>query len=82
MPNVFDIADDILIAGFDEQGKDHDETLYKVLLVCRRANLKVNKGKCLFRCTSIPFFGKVMSEKYVSPDLRTVQTLTNVPAPK
>ena len=24
---VFGISDDILIAGFDEQGKDHDETL-------------------------------------------------------
>ena len=29
MPNVFSIADDILIAGFDEQGKDHDATLDK-----------------------------------------------------
>ena len=32
MPNVFGIADDILIAGFDKQ--DHDETLGKVLQVC------------------------------------------------
>ena len=36
MPNVFSIADDILIAGFDGQGKDHDETLEKVLWVCDR----------------------------------------------
>ena len=26
MPNVFGIADDILIAGFDELGKDHNTT--------------------------------------------------------
>ena len=31
MSNVFGIAHDILIAGFDDQGKDHDETLCKVL---------------------------------------------------
>ena len=31
MPNVFGIADDMLIICFDEQGKDHDETLEKVL---------------------------------------------------
>ena len=30
MPNVFSIADDILIAGLNGQGKDHDKTLEKV----------------------------------------------------
>ena len=29
MPKVFSIADGILVAGFDEQSKDHDETLEK-----------------------------------------------------
>ena len=54
MPNVFSIANDILIADFDEQGKDHDETLEKVLQVCRLVNLKLNKGRCLFMCTGFP----------------------------
>ena len=40
MPNVFGIADVILIAGFDKQGTDHDDTLDKVLWVCIQANLK------------------------------------------
>ena len=31
MANLFGISDDILIAHFDKQGKDHDETLDKVL---------------------------------------------------
>ena len=35
MSNVFSIADDILIAGFDVQVKDHDEILEKMLWVCR-----------------------------------------------
>ena len=39
MPNVFSIADDILIAGVNEQGKDHDATLDKLLRVCRQAGL-------------------------------------------
>ena len=34
MLNVFVIANDILIAGFDEWGKDHDATLERVLCVC------------------------------------------------
>ena len=61
MPNVFDIADDILIAGFNEQDNDHDETLGKVLRVCRQANVKLNKDKCLFRYTSIPFIDEIIS---------------------
>ena len=56
MQNIFSIADDILIAGFNVQGKDHDATLDKVLRVCRQTNLKIKKDKPLFRCTSIPFF--------------------------
>ena len=35
MPDVFGIADGILIAGFDEWSKDHNEILEKVLQVCR-----------------------------------------------
>ena len=58
MPNVFNIADAILIAGSDKQGKNHGETLGKVLQVCIPANLKLNKDNCLFRCTSIPFLAR------------------------
>ena len=60
MSNVFGIADYILIVGFKDQGKDHAETLDKVLQICRQANLKLNRDKCLFRCTSIAYFGEVI----------------------
>ena len=60
MPNVFGIGDDILIAGFDEEGKDYNEALRKVLQVIRQANLKLTKIN-VFRCTSIPFYGEVIS---------------------
>ena len=61
MPDVLNIADDILIAGFDEQGNELDATLDMVLRVCRQATLKLNTYKCLFRCTSIPFLGEIIS---------------------
>ena len=63
MPNVCGIADDILIAGFIDQGKDTNTKLDKVLKIYRQANLKPNKDKCLFRWTSIPFFGEVISQE-------------------
>ena len=78
MSNIFGISDDILIASFDKQSRDHEETLDKVLWVCKQANVKLNKGRCLFICTIIPFFGKVISWKGVSPNPRKVQTLTEM----
>ena len=56
MPNVFGIAGDILVIGYDKDGADHDEAVYKVLKQCQDVNLKLNREKCHFRCTSIPFF--------------------------
>ena len=57
MPNVFGIADDILVIGYNEDGADHDEAVYNVLRQCQEVNLKLNENKCHFRCTSILFFG-------------------------
>ena len=35
----FGIANDVLIAGFDADGRDHDMRLEQVLHRCRQANL-------------------------------------------
>ena len=43
--------------GYEKDGTDHDETVYRVLKQCQDVNLKLNKEKCHFRCTSIPFLG-------------------------
>ena len=58
MPSV---ADDILIAGFSKMGRHHDAILDKGLRICRHVNLKLNKDKCLFWCTNIPFFRELIS---------------------
>ena len=59
MPNVFGIADDMVV-GYEDYGRDHDKTVQKVLQGCREVNLKLNKDKCQYRCTSILFFGEVI----------------------
>ena len=84
MPNVFSVADDILIAGINKQGKDHGETLDKVLRVCRKAKLKLEKYDCFFffRCTSIPFFDQIISRKGITLDPRKVQALIDMLSPK
>ena len=35
LQNVFGFADDILVVGYDIDGKDHDDTLQKPLQICR-----------------------------------------------
>ena len=75
VPNVFDTADDILIARCDDLGKDCYVTLDKILIICREAKLKLNKDKCLVRCTSIPFFGEIILWDGVTPVPREVQAL-------
>ena len=76
------IDQDIFNTGFNKQGKEPDETFDKVLWICRQAKLNLNKDECLLICTSIPFFGNVISWEDVSPDPRKVQTLTWIPPPK
>ena len=61
MPNVFGIVDDILVAGYEADGNDHDKTVWRVLQGCKQVNLKLNKDKCHFRCTLIPFFREIIS---------------------
>ena len=82
MPNVYGIADDILVIGYDEDGADHDEAVSSVLKQCQDVNLKLNKDKCYFRCMSMTFFGKVVSREGIQPDLQKVRALTKMPPPK
>ena len=79
--NGIGIADDILIAGFDADGKD-DVSLEKLLWRWRQANLKLKKEKCLFRYTCVSFFREVILRHGVSPDLAKIKTLTDLPPPK
>ena len=82
MPNVFWIADDMLVMGYNKDGADHDKAVYHVLKQCQDLNLKLNKDKCHFRCMSILFFGKLMSREGIQPDPQKIKALTEMPVPK
>ena len=78
--DVSDIADDILVVGYDRDGKDQDQTLKGVLQICRQLNLNLNKDKCHFRCMQVPFFGKIISRNGEKPDPRKLQTIMEKPS--
>ena len=44
-----------------------------------KINLKLNKKKCYLRCSSMPFFGEIVSIKGVRTDPRELQALTEMP---
>ena len=82
LPNVFAIANDILVVGYDSDGKDHNETIWQVLQICRHVNLKLNKDKCHFKCISVPFFGEGISSHAIQPNPQKLKALTEIPPPK
>ena len=73
LSNVFGIADDNLIAGFDVMSRDHDAAVNKVLRICRQANVKLNKYK---------YLGEVILQSGMSPDPRKIQALMAILPPK
>ena len=75
----FSIADDIFVVGYKADGKDHDETIQRILQICRQVNLKLNKDKCHFRCKSVPFFGEIILQHGVKPDPQKLRVLMEIP---
>ena len=81
MPNVFGITNDILVVGYEDNGRDHDETVCKVLQRCSEGNLKLNKDKSHFRWTSVLFFREVILRNGVQPDPQKIKALIDMPPP-
>ena len=82
LTNVFGIADDNLVVGYDRDGKDHSDTLQRVLQRCRQVNLILQKDKCHFRCTQVSFCGKIISRNGVKPDQWKLKAMTEILPPK
>ena len=81
LPNRCRIADDIIVAGYKSDGRDDDNTLYRVLPICEKENIKLNKGKYHFRCTLVSFCWDIISRQGIRPDLRKPKALADMPTP-
>ena len=73
------IADDVKIHGQDEA--THDKHLIQVLNQCRKVGLKLNTDKCVFKATSIPFFGHVISREGIKPDPKKIEAVKTMTTP-
>ena len=79
MPNAHVIHDDIVIAAPDEA--THDEALDRTLAILSANGLTLNTEKCIFKETSIPFWGMKISKDGVEPDENRVQALREASRP-
>ena len=60
LPNVFGIADDILIVEYDAHDRDHDRPLETFNADIPSKNIKLNKNKFHFICTKIQSIWEVI----------------------
>ena len=76
------IADDIIMYGYREDGKYHDETVREVLNKSKAVGMHFNPNKCQFRKTQVKFFGLILSRQGVSPDPAKIEALKRLPEPR
>ena len=82
LPGAFGITNDILIVGFERDGKDHDETLQRVLQRCGQVNIKLNKDKFHFRCTQVLSLVKLFPEMVSNLIHKKLNAMMGIPSPK
>ena len=75
LPNICVIANDMLIVHYDDYGADHERIVHRVLQICRKEHWKLDKDKYHFRCTSVPFFGEILSRYAVQNNSWNLCTL-------
>lgn len=82
LKNLENIADDILVVGYKEDGSDHDEAVEALLKRAREYNLKFGPEKCKLRVTAVPFFGEMASRKGIKPDPKKLEGISKMRIPK
>ena len=80
LKGVINIADDILIYG--NTVEEHDRNLLALLDRALEVNLTLNPKKFKFKCTSVPFFGNILTDKGIKPDPTKVDSIKNWPIPQ
>ena len=80
LPGVTNIADDILVYGSTQE--EHDANVIHFLERCLEIDLHLNPDKVKINCTSVPFFGMILTESGIKPSPKKVEAIHNWPTPK
>ena len=80
LQDVHVIADDMIIAGKDDE--EHDQRLRKVMARARERNVKFNPDKVQFKVPTVIYMGTEISKDGMRPDPRKVEAITKMPKPE
>ena len=61
------------ITGMGATNKEHDRKLAEVFLRAKEKGLKFNTDKRIFDTASIPYFGHILTEEGIKPDLNKLE---------
>ena len=78
-PNVFTVADDIVVIGSDES--DHDKNLQALYERCNSKHIILNDQKSAVKQTSITFMGHKITSNGVEADPAKMSAIVNMPEP-
>ena len=77
---AINIADDILIFGYDES--NHDDNLKAVLKRLSEEGITLNLQKCLFDKEQLEYFGYIFSKDGIKPSQKKIEALQNTEQPE
>ena len=79
IPNVYVIADDLIIAGKDDQ--EHDEALTGVMQRAREKNIRFSPGKLQYKVAQVKYMVHLISKEGLQPDPEKIQAIAKMPKP-
>ena len=72
--------DDVIV--YSRSFEEHITHVNEVFQRLSKANLRLNKEKCIFFRRELPFLGHIVNEKGILMDPKKVEAVHNMPAPK
>ena len=80
LKGVLNIADAIL--NYGSTVEDHGRNLLSLLERALEVNFTLNPKKFKFTCTSVPFFGNILTDRGIKPDPTKVDSVKSWPIPQ
>ena len=80
--NVYCIADDIMVVGYEEDHSDHDKALTNLFQRAEKCNLKFNLDKIQYKQKEVSFFGETYTTTGRKPDPGKVEAIRTMKQPE
>ena len=80
IPDVYRIADDILIAA--RTGGEHDLTVNRIIQRCRDSGFRHNPKKAKILLEEINYFGHTLTKEGLKPDAKKIQGIKRLAVPR